>query len=138
MGRVCGWRSRASKHGEAQLTVQSRSSFGHAEPVAGESRCPCCDQPVQVPTLEQVAETCQLTPSERSILGAVWEGRGMPVMTAEIFDAIYLDDPDGGPSQKKMYANFKWALRELQQKIGPTGISVVKAGSKRGYRLAIG
>lgn len=119
------------------MTDHSRSSFDSAEPVAGHGVCPCCDQPARVPTLERIAETCQLTPSERSILEAVWEGRGMPVMAGEIFDAMYQDDADGGPSQKKMYSELKAGLRELQQKIGPIGISVVKTSSKRGYRLVI-
>lgn len=119
------------------MTDHSVNSFDHAEPVAP-IPCPCCQQPVQVPTLEQVAETCRLTQVEGAILGAVWEGRGMPVTTSKIFDAIYIDDPDGGPSQKKMYSELQAGLRGLRKKIGPFGISVVKASAKRGFRLVIG
>ncbi len=100
--------------------------------------CPCCQQPVRVPTMDMVIDRYQITPLEGRILGAVWRGRGLPVSTERIFDAIYLDDPDGGPSQKKMYANFKWALCILRKRLAGSGIGIENCGYRRGYRLVMG
>lgn len=100
--------------------------------------CPCCNQPVRVPTLDMVIDHYGLTPLEARILGAVWRGKGMPVMTERIFDSMYIDDPDGGPTPSKMYAAFKVSLCHLRKKIQGSGIDVVNQGYRRGYRLIMG
>lgn len=100
--------------------------------------CPCCAQPVKVPTFEIVADIYRLSPTERRILEAVWKGKGHPVQTERIFDAIYVDDPDGGPSPTEMYRAFKVRLSRLRAKLEGTGISVKNEGYRRGYRLVLG
>lgn len=100
--------------------------------------CPCCKQPVSVPTLEIIVDHYGLTPLEARVLGAIWRGRGMPVMTERVFDAMYIDDPDGGPTPSKMYLAFKVALCHLRKKIEGSGVDVVNVGYRRGYRLSIG
>lgn len=100
--------------------------------------CPCCKQQVTVPTLEIVIDRYKVTPLEARILGAVWKGKGMPVMTERIFDAMYSDDPDGGPSPTRMYAAFKVALCHLRARLAGSGITVENVGYRQGYRLILG
>ncbi|WP_245492231.1 hypothetical protein [Mesorhizobium sp. M4A.F.Ca.ET.020.02.1.1] len=100
--------------------------------------CPCCKQAVAVPTLDIVVDRYKVTPLEARILGAVWKGKGMPVMTERIFDAMYADDPDGGPSPTRMYAAFKVALCHLRARLAGSGITVENVGYRQGYRLIMG
>ncbi|SDL06352.1 hypothetical protein SAMN05428953_12627 [Mesorhizobium muleiense] len=100
--------------------------------------CPCCKQRVTVPTLDIVIDRYKVTPLEARILGAVWKGKGMPVMTERIFDAMYSDDPDGGPSPTRMYAAFKVALCHLRARLAGSGIAVENVGYRQGYRLILG
>lgn len=117
-----------------------------ADPINSENKkklahpieCPCCKQPVSVPTLEIIVDHYGLTPLEARVLGAIWRGRGMPVMTERVFDAMYIDDPDGGPTPSKMYLAFKVALCHLRKKIEGSGVDVINVGYRRGYRLSIG
>ena len=100
--------------------------------------CPCCGQRVHVPSVEIVIDHYKATPLEAKILRAIWKGRGLPVMTERIFDAMYVDDPDGGPSPSRMYVAFKVALCHLRAKLVGSGISIKNAGYRQGYRLVIG
>lgn len=100
--------------------------------------CPCCGQAVHVPTLDMVIFTYRLTPLEGRILSAVWRGKGMPVQTERIFDSMYVDDPDGGPTPGKMYKAFKVGLCHIRQKLRGSGISIENVGYRRGYRLILG
>ncbi|WP_454618395.1 hypothetical protein [Bradyrhizobium cenepequi] len=114
--------------------------------------CPCCKQSVRVPTLEIIIDHYKVTPLEARILGAIWKGKGHPVQTERIFDAMYVDDPDGGPSPTRMYLAFKVALCHLRARLDgydpsapgsvrvrePSGISIENVGYRRGYRLIIG
>lgn len=104
-----------------------------AEPIS----CPCCKQAVNVPTLEMIVDTYQLTPLQARILEAVWRGKGHPVKTERIFDAMYADDPDGGPSPSRMYAAFKVALCHLRKRLEGSGVWVENVGYHRGYRLVL-
>lgn len=99
--------------------------------------CPCCKQPVAVPTLEIVVDRYDVTPLQARILGAVWRGKGMPVQTERIFDAMYVDDADGGPSPTRMYAAFKVALCHLRTRLDGSGIGIENVGYRQGYRLVM-
>lgn len=100
--------------------------------------CPCCKQPVRAPSLEMIIDHYGITPLEGRILGAVWRGKGLPVTTERIFDAMYQDDPNGGPSPPRMYAAFKVALCHMRAKLKGSGIGIVNPGYRRGYRLVLG
>lgn len=100
--------------------------------------CPCCKQPVRVPSLEIICDHYQLTPMQSRILAAVWKGRGMPIQTNRIFDLMYADDPDGGPSPRIMYETFKVQLSRMRDKLEGSGIGIENTGYRRGYRLVIG
>jgi hypothetical protein len=99
--------------------------------------CPCCKQAVTLPTVELVVDHYRVTPLEARILGAVWRGKGMPVVTERIFDAMYADDPDGGPTPARMYAAFKVALCHLREKLQGSGLGIENVGYRRGYRLVM-
>lgn len=100
--------------------------------------CPCCSAPVLVPTFDVAVAALKVTPMQARILEAVWKGRGRPVPTSRIFDAMFADDPDGGPSQNKMYQAFKVALSHLRDRLEGSGISIKNAGYGQGYQLVLG
>lgn len=64
-------------------------------------------------------------------------GRGMPVSTERVFDAMYEDDINGGPSQVEMYRSFKIALCRLRKRLAGSGVSIENAGYRRGWKLAM-
>lgn len=100
--------------------------------------CPCCAHQIQAPTLEQVVYHYKIAPQAARILGAVWAGRGLPVSTQRIFDAMWADDINGGPPEARMYNNFKWSMNDLRNRLRGSGIGVESAGYNAGYKLVIG
>lgn len=100
--------------------------------------CPCCGRAMTIPTLEVVCFTYGLSPLQSRILGAVWRGRGLPVSAERIFDAMYADDPEGGPELPKMYAAFKESLHRVRVKLNGSGIEIINSGYRKGYRLVMG
>ena len=102
------------------------------------TECPCCAQPVPVPALRATIVNARLRPVEEKILRAVWAGDGLPVSSERIFDAMYVDDPDGGPSSRRMYAAFKVALCHLRKRLEGSGVGIENAGYRAGYRLVLG
>jgi len=117
----------------APASLNGRAPIGLAKPLI----CPCCKQQVTTPSLEIVVDHYGITALEAKILSAVWRGKGHSVPTERIFDAMYVDDPDGGPSPAKMYASFKVALCHLRKKLEPSGIGIENVGYRRGYRLVM-
>lgn len=99
--------------------------------------CPCCKRPVHAPSLEIIIDHCRVTPLEARILGAVWRGKGYPVQTRRIFDAMYADDANGGPTPSRMYSAFKVSLCHLRKRLEGSGVSIENVGYGRGYRLVI-
>jgi len=100
--------------------------------------CPCCRRQVEVPTLDIVIDHYKVPPMQARILGAIWKGKGHPVQTERVFDAMYRDDPDGGPSPTRMYEAFKVALCHLRARLEGSAVSIENVGYRRGYRLVIG
>jgi hypothetical protein len=99
--------------------------------------CPCCRQPVRVPTLEIVVDHYKIAPLEERILGALWKGKGECVPMERVYTAMYADDPDGGPAPTKMYLAFKVALCHMRKKLDGSGVAIANVGYGRGYRLVI-
>jgi hypothetical protein len=99
--------------------------------------CPLCKQPLVAPSLDDVITACRLNGFEAKILGAVWAGHGMPVQTEKIFDAMYLDDINGGPSPNSMYAAFNRALRRVNSQLSDTGIAIISNRHRKGWRLSL-
>jgi hypothetical protein len=123
-----------AEHARKERVVEKAGAgAAEMEPI----NCPCCKQPVAAPTLEIVVDRYDVTPLQARILGAVWRGKGMPVQTERIFDAMYVDDPDGGPSPTRMYAAFKVALCHLRTRLDGSGIGIENVGYRQGYRLVM-
>lgn len=99
--------------------------------------CPCCRQPVPIPTLETVTLALNLQPLQERILRAIWRGKGQAVPTSRVFDVMYEDDPDGGPSDAEMYRAFKVALCRLRGRLAGSGVSIENVGYRRGWRLVM-
>ncbi|MCZ8547169.1 hypothetical protein OOJ09_23515 [Mesorhizobium qingshengii] len=99
--------------------------------------CPCCKAAVTVEALDNLITSHEIRGLDRAVLQAVWRGRGMPVTPNVLFDAMYADDPDGGPSPTRMYIALKKSLSRLEVWLEGSGVSIVEAGFRQGYRLAI-
>lgn len=100
--------------------------------------CPCCNHRVSSPTIDLVVMNCDLSPLHERILSVIWNAKGRPVMTDRIFQAMYVDDPEGGPSPNKMYSAFKVALHHLRSRLAGSGVSIENLGYRQGYRLKLG
>lgn len=100
-------------------------------------KCPCCGQAVGVPTLNVVIEACGISDFQARILSAIWNGKGRPVPTQRIFDAMYADDPDGGPSEGRMYKSLKAGMNKLRHRLEGSGVGIENVGYRRGYRINI-
>jgi len=100
--------------------------------------CPCCGHQIQAPSFEQIVHHYKIAPQAARLLDAVWKGRGLPVSTQRICEAIWRDDPNGGPPEARMYRNFQWALHHLRECLEGSGVAVENAGYNLGYRLTMG
>ena len=100
--------------------------------------CPLCKQAVTTPSLDDVIAARRLDGFAASVLRAVWAGKGLRVQTERIFDEMYADDPDGGPSPTNMYLAFRAALRHLRAQLKGSGIGIEGVGYRKGHRLTLG
>lgn len=100
--------------------------------------CPCCGAPILAPTLEQVIAHHKIAPQSAKLLTAVWRGKGLPVSTERILDRMWADDPDGGPPEARAYRYFQWSLWDLRTRLEGSGVAVVNAGYRAGFKLVLG
>lgn len=100
-------------------------------------KCPCCQREMGKPDLEAIIDWYDIPPQEEAILRAVWKGRGMPVPNERIIAAIYEDDPEGGPSPQAAYSALKVAMSHLRKRLELSGVKIVNAGYRQGYKLVI-
>lgn len=114
------------------------TKFISARSPQDKNQCPCCGHRVAAPTLDIIIDTCRVRPIEAKILRVIWSAKGHPVQTQRIFDAMYEDDPDGGPEPHKMYNAFKEALCRLRKRLIGSGVTIENRGYGRGYSLKIG
>ncbi|MBI1203777.1 MAG: hypothetical protein GC182_14845 [Rhodopseudomonas sp.] len=99
--------------------------------------CPMCKARVSAPTFDDAVRTYGLEGFEAVILKAIWNGNGFPVVTSQIFEMMYADDPDGGPAPDVMYRAFNVALRRIREKLLGSGIRIASVGFRRGYRISL-
>lgn len=99
--------------------------------------CPCCGGRVETPTLDMVIDRYSISAKQADVLRVVWNGRGHPVRTERIFEAMYANDPNGGPTHRIMYERLKAILFRLREKLEGSGISIELAGHNCGYRLKL-
>jgi hypothetical protein len=103
-----------------------------------DTECPCCHRPQTAPSFESIVAATKLSPLAVAALEAVWEGGGLSVPSEKIIDRMWMDDPDGGPADAKMYRMYKATLNELRTKLSGTGVGIVTAGYRQGHRLVMG
>jgi len=99
-------------------------------------QCPCCSQPVAIPTAEILADVCCLTVLEAQILGAVWKGKGEPVPNARIIAAIYSDGRQQPVEWNRAYSAMKIGMHHVRKKIAPFGMAIVNASYNGGFYIA--
>ncbi|ESX70551.1 hypothetical protein X759_21725 [Mesorhizobium sp. LSHC420B00] len=117
---------------------RGRSTPGKGSEVEGDTvTCPCCNQSVSAPALGDLIAERRISGHAAALLEAVWRGKGMPVMSHVVFDALYADDPDGGPSPTVMYRALRKAFDGLSARLKDTGVSVVEVGYRQGFRLVL-
>ncbi|MGV8865246.1 MAG: hypothetical protein ACOH2T_29420 [Pseudomonas sp.] len=131
----CDFHTTLCKQGGDDLNHDK--SFARVGQVTAPIPCPCCSRPLMAPTLDHVVFQYQVKPQEGKILRAVWAAKGLPVTVERIFDAMYEDDPDGGPGPTKMYAAFKESLCRLRKRLDGSGISIENVAYRSGYRLVL-
>lgn len=124
----------------ATMAVYEAGMMGLRERVSSEYQpipCPCCGHEVDVPALDVVIQYYSIPRVSAQILRAVWSGKGKFVPSERIFDAMYEDDPTGGPSVSKMYNAMKIGVWRLRNCLEGSGIEIEHVRG-RGYRLRIG
>lgn len=105
-------------------------------------RCPMCQPPDPAHAFKLDALVLglirdhALSENAEALLRAIFAADGLPISTSAIFDAMYADDPDGGPSPGVMYSDANAAHAELQSVLAGTGVGVVRRD--RGWRLRLG
>lgn len=97
--------------------------------------CPCCGAALGLPPLPVLLH--DLPASSTAVLETLWAARGLPVTAMALFDAIYADDLDGGPSQARMYRDLREAVTNLNDTLGRSGVIVLYDGRAKGWRLEI-
>lgn len=100
--------------------------------------CLCCRQRIDAPSLDEAC--ARLSPVEACILRTVWAGNGMPVPTSKIFDALYCEDQDGGPSDTTARRHLTSLIQEMNEMLDGCGVLVLWDRSRsrqKGVRLRI-
>lgn len=82
-------------------------------------------------------DVCGISKDQGDVLAAIWRGKGVVVPTQRIFDAMYADDPNGGPSTERMYSALKLRLNKLRKKLEGTGVGIEAVYYRRGYRIVM-
>ncbi|MCA6108150.1 winged helix-turn-helix domain-containing protein [Bradyrhizobium cenepequi] len=106
--------------------------------------CPCCGQSMHLgdglswsPDTRQLLGTSystRLTPSEATIFDVLWKSakNGRVVTREKLFDALYWNDPNGGPDWKTVDV----LLCKLRKKIESSNVEVITVW-KEGYFLRV-
>ncbi|KAB2720940.1 hypothetical protein F9K73_13560 [Brucella intermedia] len=91
-----------------------------------------CQAPVDAPGLHALIAEHGITGHAAAILRAVWSGRGAGVKAERIFDAMYADDPEGGPAITTMYRHLWAGLAELAHDLEGSGVGIYHTGQSAG------
>ena len=85
-----------------------------------------------MPELAELIRSRGITGHAAAILSALWDAGGAGVPTQRIFDRMYEDDIDGGPSNTQMYSALNRGLKSLRTALAGSGVSVVATGNGKG------
>ena len=95
--------------------------------------CPCCHQPIEgVRMPVEALSSTRLLKRQRTIVAALAQAYPHPVEIADLVDATYGADPDGGPDLADKAVRS--AIAHIRQRLKEHGWAVSK-GSRRRYRL---
>ena len=100
--------------------------------------CPMCGDTVQADErLEALLRQHRLIGRPEAVLRALWVSRGRATTTERIFDWLYADDPNGGPTIRTMYSDLYAAIETLNYRLGGK-LQIVPIGTQSGrWRLRI-
>lgn len=102
--------------------------------------CPMCRAAVPTRDLDELFDMPGMTDHARAVLGAVWEAKGRAITSTELFDAMYVDDPDGGPSVTRCYSDLRQAAKVLDDALAGSGVAVAQIAQRKSggrWRLRI-
>ena len=99
--------------------------------------CPCCGQPVP-PGRLQALRSLDLTPRQRALVDTLAARMGEWVATDRLADAVYADDPDGGPQNpNQIVADQIYHMGDVLSAAG-YAIEAYRGGSSGGsYRRLV-
>jgi DNA-binding response OmpR family regulator len=98
--------------------------------------CPTCGQPVDRPDPRALVVAISVPPAQRRILDRLAASFGSYVRTETLIEAIYFDDPTGGPLEARSV--LKVHVSHLRKTIAPHGLTIEPAQplqEGRGRRL---
>lgn len=85
--------------------------------------CPCCGQALpDFPSAAELAVAAKLSPSEATILDVLASRSGRYVSFDAILDALYGDDPSGGPDSGPLI--IRVMIHKLRRKIKGVNIMI--------------
>lgn len=80
--------------------------------------CPTCGQPL-VGAVEQAISGLRLSTFQRRVVMGLARRMGQWVLAAELLDAVYFDDADGGPDKaQNCLSVYVWQARPKLRKVG--------------------
>jgi hypothetical protein len=93
---------------------------------------------VMLSGLEALLAEAEMADRAAKVLQAAWQAEGRAITSNDLFDAMYDDDPAGGPSQTKCYVDLRGAVTDLDAALSGSGVSVVyRSGGRARWRLRI-
>lgn len=84
--------------------------------------CPCCGQSMAATDPRDVLATVRLSPMERRLCEYLAERFGKWIDREKIEDAVYADDPNGGPENANQC--IRWFAFRANRKLAPHGLTV--------------
>lgn len=93
--------------------------------------CPCCGRP-DIKVEEKTMVEAKLTPKERVLFSTIARRRGDETTLSAIFDALWGDDPNGGPDHAENV--IRQFVMRSRAKLAPFGFGIETVHGI-GYRL---
>lgn len=100
--------------------------------------CPCCGRAIEAPTIDMIAEACDLTDQQRAILSHLYAAGTSMLTRQQIAEHIY-GPPEGWPDYA--ISNVAVQIHKMRGRLEGSGYDI-RHGSgpqhaPRGYRLVI-
>jgi hypothetical protein len=99
--------------------------------------CPCCLRALAEPTGDLAVYSAAMAPRERIVFDVLARGKGRAVHITTLMDAMYADDPTGGPDWDLAYGSLRRVIFRIRKRLDGSGVSIEGVRSLRGYRIKI-